>query len=60
VTYPISVCLVFGSEGRGLPTDVMQRGTISVRIPMEGSASSLNLAVSAGILLYEVFRQRRG
>lgn len=48
--------ILLGSETTGLPTDVLERGT-AITIPMWGSASSINLAVAAGILLYEARRQ---
>ena len=48
--------IVLGSETTGLPPEALARGT-ALRIPMWGSASSLNLAVAAGILLYEARRQ---
>ena len=48
--------IVLGSETTGLPPEALERGT-AVTIPMWGSASSLNLAVAAGILLYEARRQ---
>lgn len=44
--------LLFGNEGRGLPPDVVEVCDRVVRIPMRGTASSLNLAVAAGIVLY--------
>jgi len=44
--------VLFGSEGDGLPADVIGRGSVDIRIPMRGTASSLNLAVAAGIVLY--------
>lgn len=44
--------VVFGNEGAGLPPDVIAAGSLDLRIPMRGSASSLNLAVAAGIVLY--------
>lgn len=56
--YPLPVALLLGSEGEGLPPDLLARGELAVRIPMTGTAHSLNLAVAAGILLYEVRRQR--
>lgn len=59
ITYPAPALLLFGNEGRGLPAEVVRRGDMSVRIPMHGSASSLNLAVAAGVLLYEIQRQRQ-
>lgn len=46
--------VLFGSEGEGLPEAMVERSDLAVRIPMRGSASSLNLAVAAGILLYLV------
>ncbi|MBS3949491.1 MAG: RNA methyltransferase [Peptococcaceae bacterium] len=52
LTCPCAVML--GSEAQGLPTELMAAGDIPVRIPMYGQASSLNLAVAAGIILYEV------
>lgn len=55
-----SPCLFFlGSEGTGLARDVVERGDVQVRIPMEGRVSSLNVAVAAGLLLYEARRRAR-
>ena len=53
--------LVFGPETRGLPSEVVKSGgESSIRIPMV-AGRSLNLAVSAGIVVYEALRQiRRG
>ena len=56
---PIPPCLLLlGHEGRGLPPDVLAACDQQVRIPMAGTAGSLNLAVAAGILLYEARRAR--
>jgi len=55
--YPRPLALLLGSEGDGLPPELLGRGTLQVRIPMGGTARSLNLAVATGILLYEVRRQ---
>jgi RNA methyltransferase, TrmH family len=55
--YPQPLALLLGNEGTGLPPEVLARGALRVRIPMAGAAHSLNLAVAAGILLYEVRRQ---
>ncbi len=59
VAYPAPLLLLFGNEGRGLPPGIIEQGDLAVRIPMHGGASSLNLAVAAGVLLYEVLRQRQ-
>ncbi len=56
--YPTRVALLLGHEGRGLPAALLAKGAVQVRIPMFGTARSLNLAVAAGILLYEIQRQR--
>lgn len=49
--------LLFGSEGAGVPDDVHTRADCRVRIPMRAGFRSLNIAVSAGILLGEAVRQ---
>jgi RNA methyltransferase, TrmH family len=57
------LAILLGSEGEGLPAGLLERidpaAGQRVRIPMTGTAESLNLAVAAGILLYEV-RRRTG
>jgi TrmH family RNA methyltransferase len=58
VDYPRPLALVFGSEGEGLPPEVLGRGSLAVRIPMVGSASSLNVSVAVGVVLFEVQRGR--
>lgn len=57
--YPQSCLLLLGSEGEGLPAALLHAGDLAVRIPMLGHVDSLNLAVSAGILLYEARRPER-
>jgi tRNA (cytidine/uridine-2'-O-)-methyltransferase len=52
-------CLVFGSESRGLPPSLLERGaeqTFSIPMPT-GLVRSLNLATAGGIVLYEALRQ---
>jgi tRNA (cytidine/uridine-2'-O-)-methyltransferase len=59
VAYQEGDCLLFGSEGRGLPPALLERhaGRI-VTIPMPaGKVRSLNLATAVGIALYEALRQ---
>jgi TrmH family RNA methyltransferase len=57
--FPMPLALLLGSEGAGLPDDLLDQSGLHVRIPMTGTAESLNLAVAAGVLLYEV-RRRTG
>lgn len=57
VEYRPPLALLFGSESEGLSSELIARGSHSVKIPMLGSVTSLNLAVAVGVLLYEVRRQ---
>ncbi|MFD6419624.1 23S rRNA (guanosine(2251)-2'-O)-methyltransferase RlmB [Streptomyces sp. NPDC060194] len=52
------VCVVIGSEGKGLGRLVGETCDIRVRIPMPGGAESLNAGVAAGIVLYEAAKRR--
>ena len=51
--------LVLGAEGGGLPEEIKAACDYAVHIPMPGGMESLNVAVAAGIILYEAVRQRR-
>ena len=50
--------LVIGSEGQGVGRLVKENCELTAGIPMRGEISSLNASVAAGILAYEVVRQR--
>jgi RNA methyltransferase, TrmH family len=50
--------IVVGSEDKGLGSAWLEASDRSVRIPMKGAADSLNVSVTAAILLYEALRQR--
>lgn len=52
------VCLVVGSEGKGLRPLIRKACDILIRIPMWGQVSSLNASVAAALALYEVRRKR--
>jgi TrmH family RNA methyltransferase len=54
--YRLPALLLLGSEGDGLPRHIIEAADLAVTIPMAGRATSLNLAVAAGLLLYEVRR----
>ena len=49
--------LVIGSEGRGVSPEVRAVATHHLALPMRGGAESLNAAVAAGIMIYEMARQ---
>jgi RNA methyltransferase, TrmH family len=54
-----ATAVFIGSEGNGLPPEVIQSADAMIAIPMAGAIESLNAGVAASILLYEAARQRR-
>lgn len=54
----IDVALVIGNEGKGLAQKIKSECDFIVSIPQLGKVSSLNASVAAGILVYEIVRQR--
>lgn len=56
--YRSPIALVLGGEERGIRPLVASHCDFLVRLPMQGQVQSLNVSVAAGIVLYEVLRQR--
>ena len=52
--------ILLGGEGAGLPDTVQALADVRLRIPMRPPVESLNVAVAAGVILYEAYRQRHG
>ena len=52
--------LVIGNEGKGVSRLVREHCDMTAAIPMKGEIDSLNASVAAGILAYEIVRQRMG
>lgn len=50
--------LVVGSEGNGVGRLVKEKCDVTVSLPMRGKVNSLNASVAAGIIMYEIARQR--
>ncbi len=55
----VSACIVIGSEGKGLRPLVAEHCDLKIALPMHGAMDSLNASVAAGIILFEIVRQRR-
>lgn len=56
--YKGAVGLVIGSEGNGIGRLVREKCDFIVSLPMKGNITSLNASVAAGILMYEIARQK--
>jgi 23S rRNA (guanosine2251-2'-O)-methyltransferase len=54
----IDLAIVIGAEGKGIRPLVKKKCDRLFSIPMKGPVSSFNASVSAGMILYEVMRQR--
>jgi 23S rRNA (guanosine2251-2'-O)-methyltransferase len=59
VDYKMHCAVVLGAEGKGVHDLVRKHCDFLVSIPMLGRVPSLNVSVAAGVVLYEVVRQRR-
>ena len=60
VDFTVPCAIVLGSEGDGISKEIMKMCDERIMIPMQGQTESLNVSVSAGIVLYEIGRSRRG
>lgn len=54
------ILLLFGNEHAGLDAETLQKADAVVTLPMLGKLSSVNVAVTAAVLLYEFVRRRQG
>ena len=57
--YKEGTAFLIGNEGNGLTEGLSNCADVWIRIPMHGKLESLNAAVAASVLMYEVCRQRR-
>lgn len=57
-SYTVPTALVLGAEDTGISAEVIRQCDTFVSIPMFGHIGSLNVSVAAGVLMYEVVRQR--
>jgi 23S rRNA (guanosine2251-2'-O)-methyltransferase len=58
--FAMPTAIVLGSEEDGISPEYLKLCNAKAKIPMVGEIESLNVAVSAGVILYEVRRQRQG
>ncbi len=54
----LDIALVIGNEGKGLSQKIKSECDFLVSIPQSGKVSSLNASVAAGVMIYEIIRQR--
>lgn len=57
--YSVPTAVIMGSEEDGISNDLLRLADHLAKIPMFGEIESLNVSVSAGIVLYEAVRQRK-
>ncbi len=58
IDYNMPICLVIGSEGKGISRLIKEKCDFNVHLPMNGHINSLNASVAAALMMYEVFKQR--
>jgi len=54
----VPAAIILGAEGKGVQKELINQSNQSFKIPQVGTTDSLNVSVSAGIILYETLRQR--
>ena len=54
------LCLILGSENKGIDQDLLSRADVTLHIPMVGKNSSMNVATAAAIATFELSRERLG
>lgn len=59
INYDGKIALVIGNEGSGISSLVAKKCDFIAKIPMYGSTNSLNASVAAGIMIYEIIRNRK-
>lgn len=58
VDFTVPVAIVMGAEETGISDDVLRIADVLAAIPIAGEIGSLNVSVAAGIMIYEIVRQR--
>lgn len=58
VDYTTPIAIIMGGEEAGIATSIIKRCEHAAKLPLKGKTESLNVSVAAGVILYEVLRQR--
>ena len=58
VDYSIPIGIILGSEESGIAISNITKSDSTAKLPLIGKTKSLNVSVAAGIIMYEVIRQR--
>lgn len=58
ISFPFPLCLVLGSEGKGIRYGIQKQLDLKVHLPMRGASLSLNVAMACAIFCHEVAKQR--
>jgi 23S rRNA (guanosine2251-2'-O)-methyltransferase len=58
ITLPFPLCLVLGSEGKGIRYGLQKHLDLKVTLPMSGAPLSLNVAMACAIFCHEIAKQR--
>ncbi len=56
--YTTACAIVMGAEDKGISKEVLKMSDALIKIPIKGNIESLNVSVAAGVIIYEVVRQR--
>lgn len=59
IDYNLPIVIIIGNESNGISSSIRKHCDFLVRIPLYGKIDSLNASVSAGIILFEIQRQRK-
>ncbi|MFD1551316.1 23S rRNA (guanosine(2251)-2'-O)-methyltransferase RlmB [Putridiphycobacter roseus] len=60
VELDLPTAIIMGSEEDGISNELLAAASYKAKIPMQGDIASLNVAVAAGMIMYESLRQRLG
>ncbi len=59
VDLPFPICLVLGSEGKGIRHGIEKHLDLKLSLPMRGAALSFNVAMACAIFCHEIAKQRQ-